>query len=1074
MRDYTFDEKMGTIVFDQEPKDSDQIVISWKEEAGGFDNGFAAFAGGITYTVSPELFINGGLSLTYPILTAQKFSTADSIKDAAIHAAAGIAYSSNGFSVQNTLQINAVHSNPSGLLRIEGMDQGSVTNYLGKKSVQQLSTTAFPHLNPRKTEALPVLTLDNKMINTTLEAVTDSEITSYAFRNSWQVENTVLETASWTAVEIDLSSRTQELKNADLFSIAFKEELCTPGNDYEIYLQLGNAESTMDERYYEYSIGTWKISKKKGEPDPPDTTQPVLSCSSVSGWQTAQVSIQDKDRFLIQNKPFARVIFVQHSNAALTETVKSSVLIGPYEIVVPSFTAAGDGAYTYDSINIDSLEHEDIKQFNPKGKNTVQNLVWKKSDYLEGEKTAVFRKRITPIPLGNYKKLGFFLYTDNTSAFSSLTLNLLDQNEFFDDPVYSVTIDRSYIENLENTWIAVEIDTASKKMVINGTSYDLPHSIINEASPDIVEITINTDHQKSGSIMIDELYARNNEPYYTAENRFSTSYKADGVILSVKNFPLISDLKAEVQSDQLYSFTHNSFSAPVHLLSDVTVTALKLSGGVSSEFNAHTQNADTPKLTRIFHSITTVPLFPPFTVLSLNEDFSMMPLLKSAGKSNKAALQISQFPFPFSLKAQTASLYTQKTAEQNASAETAITVPGKYLHYQISANTALAQSREAAVVNSQYSTVYSDTSKLQFSDASGAFKRQEKAEVSQVLQMPFLTLKPSFTVAGTNDFSNIKEAFQVSLFSFKTDIPFTIKRQQFAVSHTKEMAVKEKTDEDGSYHEDMRHYVTNIENSEWFFKEPLLMDLSSTKLFETIDASHTASSTTFYTSAYNAGWKRPLLLNAWDFVLPSAFEAGITRSVISTGNKQGTDSILVTGGIGFTSFNTFGKFSSKPFVTWYEQDELIHSWKCDLKFEKNTGTLIDYSVTGFYQFTMFITDAHTLQQTADFSFSGKKSLSIKTGIIWNRPGSDSPISNLILLVTPLKKETIRLVRNTTINYSLEKNTILNHTVFASHELRSTLNTYLTITAKSSVMVNFMNTGIEKIDIQASIGALLQF
>ena len=119
------------------------------------------------------------------------------------------------------------------------------------------------------------------------------------------------------------------------------------------------------------------------------------------------------------------------------------------------------------------------------------------------------------------------------------------------------------------------------------------------------EISITTRECDSGLILIDELFAGGVDLRYEIENRFTASYKAEGVIAAVKDIPLISDFSAELTADPSYSFSRSHFSAPLNAQAAVTVNVLALSGGISSLYTAPADSAAPPftaAITRVFHS----------------------------------------------------------------------------------------------------------------------------------------------------------------------------------------------------------------------------------------------------------------------------------------------------------------------------------------------------------------------------------------------------------------------------------------------------------------------------------------
>lgn len=1067
--DFTYDKQKGTVSFGKELHEEDRITIVWMEESENFDHGFVSFAGGLTYTFNPDLRLMGGLSVTYPV-TAQKFMEFGYSEAGSIKAAAGVQYAINGFSIQNTIQVNAVNTNPAGLLRIDGMNTVSSTSYLAQNSIQKISDTEFPSLNSRdSTLQLLNLTVGNKM-NSTLGAVTDQDISGYAFRSSWEVPNTIELEYTWTAIEIDLSTRAQDLKNAEIFSIAFKELAYTQNKEYDIYLQLGNAEDTLEKNLYEQRIGTWKISKGAGEANAADVVQSIVTSSSITSWQTAQVALSNKDRSLIQNKPFARIIFVQHLNDP-PELVSASILTGPYEIVIPKFNASGPGAYTYTSYDASSMNHENIKIFNPKGKNSVQNLLWNSTGEPTTERVAGYQKRVGIIPLDNYKKFGFFLYADNPSDFSSITFNLNSTGESYTQPVYTVTIDNSLLE--QRTWLKIEIDTSTLSVSINGKDIGIKASHLSSLNPDTMEIHITTMENGSGRILIDEVYASESDLNFEIENRLHTAYKKEGVILSVKEIPLVSNFSAELTSESAYSVSHNHASVPVTAITGVTLNALSLSGGVSAnyrggDYNGTSYNEGT--ITRAFHSISTVPIFFPLTVLSLSEDFSFSPLIQNAYKQNSVSVNVPNSIVPFLIKAQTKAVQENNFATQKVSIDTTVSFPKKLLTYSLTNQTSFEQKKEKDSSSISYAKIYSDSLQLQFSNAADSFQRKENTKLTQSLSLSVLNAKPSFTISGANEYSSIKEPLNTSLLSIQTDIPFSIKTHQLTMSHKNEFITKKKTTAGGSYSEDLALYAQNLGEAAWFFKQILFYDLYSPELFTLMNNENT-NNNLYYTSSYNSAWKRPLFLTSLDFFIPSTVETGISRSVISTGSSQGTDAISINGGLGFTAFNCFGTFSSKPFFTWYEQDELIHTWKAEYTLEKASGKILDYSISGFEQLTIFITDTNTIQQSIDITLKNKN-LSLTTGLIWSRPGKTSPISSLIMLAASDKEE-MNLIRNTGIEYSLDKGTVT-QSFKGYHELKTTIHTFFSIRSRFSASFVFTNSALKKLDIEGILAAKIQF
>ena len=1076
---FTFDEKKGIVTINDEPKDTEVIRISWKEENKNLENGSASFAGGLTVSPVPGLNIKGGLSVVYPVSTLTGFSTPENPGEASLKAAAGAGWQKNGLSLDDTFQVHAVQSNPSGIMRIDGMDSVSSTSYLGKESVQSLSSAVLPVLNPRSDEILPDLTEDNRIQNASLAAVTDPGITSYAFLSSWSIDPSTVQNSVWTAAEIDISSRAMELQRADFFSLAFKEISYTSDSDYDIYLQLGNAEEIADKDIYERRIGTWKLSKKQGELNPQDVVRSIKVCSSETEWQTAQVALNDRDRSLIQNKPYARLIFIQHFSPSKAEPVQASVLIGPYETVLPQFSSSGSGAYSFSSVSSTSIEADIVNKFNPKGKNTVQILAWNSTGIQQDSKTVSFKKRISEVPLYAYSRIGFFLYVSENSSFSSIRISLNKEDEIISTPVYTITLPSELLSQSHDSWLSFEIDRSTSTVVMNGTTIDVPLSIADAdaITPDSLEITVETTETGSGRIFLDELYASGTQLKYDLQNTFTASYQFEEAVVSIHEFPLIGGIHAELESVQMYSISTKSFSSPLSAKAGFSLAFLDLKGAATSSFRGSDSSGNPVidgSITKISHSIKTKPLCLPFSYLELSEDFTFFPSDSLSSKAESLKLDLSKLTLPFTLKGKTKADYNRREAEQKAVVETALTFPGKKAALSFSIKGSLEQKKSSALQDSAYKEYYIESSKLQFSDGTDAFKRSEKIFSLITADIKAWSIKPSFTLEGSNEYSNLKEIFNASGFSMKTDIPFFLQRHQFSLSHKKELLHKQKSSAGGTYVSDADYYAKLMQSSPWFFKEEVFYDLYSPSLFETMNAVNTNNQTITYISAYSAGWKRPLMLTPLDILIPSAVEAGISRIVLSTGSFQGNDSIKINGGISFTSFNCFGSFSAKPVFLWYEQDELIHSWKTDLIFDQNTALLTGYTASGFEQFTIFISQENKLTQACDVAFNGKKELSVKTGLAWNRGGTKSLVTNALLLIPAVNKDSLKLARDTSVSYEFKKTADILHTVKAEHTLDSSLNSYVTVKTKAGLTLGIKNKTIEHIDISASAGVVLKF
>lgn len=1074
---FTFDEQKGSLSFISEPDESDTLYITWKEE--NEELGYISFAAGATYTFSPSLNISLALSAQYPLLLQTTFADSNTYTEGTINTLANVSYINKGLSIDNTVSFTALNKNPTNLYRVDGMDTSSPTSYLQTSSISFLDTLIIPLLNPRKTETTAELSVNNGIANVQLEQTLDPGITGYAFKTSWTIPENQTASLQWTAIELDLESRSEDLRNAQLFSIALKQAETSETNEYDIYLQLGNPEETSDQSLYERRIGTWKISKKENDEDPPDVVSSIITGSEApTSWQTAQVELNDRDRSLIQNNPKARIIFVQHIPPLENEPISTSILTGPYEIVVPHFIAQSSDAFTLTQFDNSALEIDKINQLNPKGNNTVQEFSWKKTSNETTNRLIQYSKMLNTIPLFSYKKMGFFIKVPLGSDFSEIKISLVDKDESSQKNAISIILNKELFTGHEDEWAFFEIDLDSKKIYLNSQEILVIPDINPSTQANLLEVQITAPQQSQGKIYIDEIYLAETKQEYLGENRFFISYTREGPLVAVKDFPILSDLSADITTNQFYSFSNNYLSIPLTTNAGITITGIKINAGISSLFSQSWSsdpdllNDKKAAILRIYHSIATSPIILPFKYFSLREDFTFSPSSNTTQKTDALTIKLP-FKIPFNLKAHTKSLFEQNIGEQKVLIQSTLSFPSKSISFDVATLAELEQKTKKEDIFT-YITSYTETGRLQFSNAAQAYERKEILELKQTLTLPFAFLKPSFTITATQNYESKKETTKASQTLLHTDIPFNIFTQQFVFTHKKQLIDKDDTVSGGSYVADGEAYTQSLMNSGWFFKELVFKDIYSTELFSVMDTINTNNKSLIYTSDYVAGWKRPLTLSSLDFFIPSAAEVGCSRNIISTGNNQGSDAILLKGGFGFTSFNSFGKFSSKPLFLWYEQDELINSWKAEFKFSKKEWALIQYTITGFEKFTLYITDNHTIQQTAELSISDQNNIVTSASLEWKRPGETSPVTALLFLLMPLDSVKVSLSRKSILGYSFEKKEEITHNALLSHELTANVDEYLSIRAKGECNLEFSSQKLENIVVSAVIGAKVSF
>ena len=112
-----FNENTGQITLNTTVNDSDQILITWQEEASDFTSGALAAAAGLKINFLPELLFDLSLSARQSVNQKENFTDYNSQKNSFVALSTGLTYEKNGLTLKEKAALSFLNDNTSkGLL----------------------------------------------------------------------------------------------------------------------------------------------------------------------------------------------------------------------------------------------------------------------------------------------------------------------------------------------------------------------------------------------------------------------------------------------------------------------------------------------------------------------------------------------------------------------------------------------------------------------------------------------------------------------------------------------------------------------------------------------------------------------------------------------------------------------------------------------------------------------------------------------------------------------------------------------------------------------------------------------
>ena len=119
-----------------------------------------------------------------------------------------------------------------------------------------------------------------------------------------------------------------------------------------------------------------------------------------------------------------------------------------------------------------------------------------------------------------------------------------------------------------------------------------------------------------------------------------------------------------------------------------------------------------------------------------------------------------------------------------------------------------------------------------------------------------------------------------------------------------------------------------------FLKAFLIQDLVSDTISKEIFSSLDTEKSAFYSTSYEANFKRSGIATGFDFLIPKSTTISLTRDIRSAGSTS--DMYQARLKTNNTAVNLFGKRGTHPLFSWYEQDEFSSSLSVSTKIPKES------------------------------------------------------------------------------------------------------------------------------------------
>ncbi len=1032
---FTYDSKTGIVQLTNPPDSFDTIKITWQQNAENASTGTLTSALGYQYIFSPELSINISSSVLWPIMSKDAFSVSSARSNNSINLALDVAYTNDDITIDNVLSTSFYTNDVTNTYRIDSMDSSKLQiKNLSKNAGLEENKTLVPTLEkrPNSTINIPVLNLSDKG-ETTTTIVRDAESGNYVIENNWSIEKQ----NGYIYQTIDFLGTATALASSETFSIRLKQE--NMPQNYSIYLQLGVKDNNNP---FETTskIPTWELTSTDS-----NSNVDIPFERTNNNWQTIEISLCDEDRAKLSTFQNARIILV-NDDSATKETGKLS--IGSYSFSGTSFTATDQleskECYVQDS---GKNQTDEMLRFNQNSANIVQYFSWD-SPFTTTEFTAT--KYYDLIPIENYRYLNFFSYIRSIDPNSSIQIVLDTPTE--DLPTLDIELNEPIISLLTNNWHLVSFDMYTNTLYIDGNIINSQNFIVNTNNTSSTPNRINFIFTGNGSIYIDELHLEDTSWQFKAENALNIDWHKKEVLVGTKNNPIIANPRIQmnntITSNTAFELPENtSIGLVSESLAEIDILGIHTQGSI--QFNSSNKNPFS--ILSAGHRISTTPVYFPLKIMQFSESYVHSPKTFSSKKVNSFGLDFS----PLNVNLQTSLVSDAQNQQKQYIQNTAITshfdIGTDSFEYDIEVNLLANQNgNHNTIPDSNYFNSWLDISKIQFSTGlSNSNNRTLQFRLQQVFNFKNIYFSPNIEIEGNNVLTQSQEIKNSASDRFSITFPFSINKNKFSTTFTKKSFLDSTRAKSNTYIDDTTYYIENVTNRNWAYKTAPIYDFFDSNI--TINMQKTLQTDANlliagYSTLTKFTWSRDLYITPIDLLIPKSIDLSLSRDIRAT-TVSTSDILQFATTLNFLSINNFGKFGTISVFNWYEQDEILQSFKIIFKTDKKDIANWRLEFAGYNQTTLYFNTYDTLRLLTEAQVDTKSNWTLKHTTKWDRKGISSFIvDGLYNLFPSMQDNHLGFTRSNSLMlaFSDSKDSTLSQMYGITHSVTIDIHEYLQI------------------------------
>lgn len=1007
-----FNKETGEVRLSSAVSDSDKIYIVWFEDSSTFQNGAIAGAAGFNYNWTERLSGDVSLSSRWTLSPETNYAEAGKSYFGYGTLTSRIRYSGENLKVQNTISGTVENNNTTGYYKLLSFDdEAAGTNYNPENAARNLPDGIVP---------LDFLDINFNASQDAENGLSDGAITGYKIPVRWNFSGNANE---WAANTILIQGAS--LSSCSTFSVALKSDAAFSG---DVYLQLGVNGDEDFKVENNARIPVWKISDGSAE-----NVRQHFDASSLE-WQTVTVILSDSDRAKCAQYHNARIILVNSAAAASS----GAVYFGPYEAAAKGIFTLSDDEITVTSAQVRS-SNPAAARFN-KSSNYAEEVDWTSAaDSVPDETRLTMYKYFQEADSADYSEINLcFKYSFGADKIAAsfdenddaLTFILDTDSESIQEngriSAMAAVKKGALLKYADGAWHLLTIKKSAKAVYIDGGRIDGAQVQLNDSVvPTRAKIVFDTSDaeswHKSGEFFIDEIYFSKTSVHFIVEDRNSVEYKKDGDLITTKGgYSLFRNLHARAESSEgatIYTqegrANKGAFGAAGGIeftLADINIAAnLSRETGSSSAISAAS------------HKIATdVPIA---KSVAFSEEYNFNKEDESAAKINSLKLNLNPYGVPLVFSGKCEAVSNEWSLSTNRSGGIGMKLGTNEGGYSLKLSTATSQKLLASrgtsrLATDNYFATWLESTKKEFSFGEPlAARRSVEGKIANKIFLPWNSFSPEINFSSVENYTASKNIYDSDKSSLEFVFPFKIQSNSFSFAWKKSGGQVSASGGGGNYGGDINSLLDSYSGRGYFFAAGPFYDLISARLADNVGS--TSAESEYYSGEYSFTFSRPIYADRRDFFVPSTASLILSRDIRAAANI--TDNYQTKAKLGWTAFNIFGKNGTWPLSNFFETDEYISSLIWTLKIPRETPWKLTQVCTSYIQANFYITNSNILKNGFQFEFQDRNNFSVKTTVLWQRPGKVSPLLGLARLFSKkLREKEIPVTRSDSLNCSWKK------------------------------------------------------